>query len=484
MLFNSYEFIFVFLPVVLLLWHVTSRKAGATPGKFLLLLASLVFYGLGGPQFLLLLVASMAFNFLFGRLVGSETLATDVRKLLLAFGLVVNLGVLGYFKYADFFVANANALLGTDWPLLRVVLPLGISFYTFQKVGYLVDSYRGLTRGCSFADYCLFVSFFPQLIAGPIVHHSELLPQFRNQESRGCTADSLAEGVALFTLGLAKKVLIADSLSGSVGRVFAAAASGADFSTADAWLGLLAYTFQLYFDFSGYSDMAIGLGRMFGVTLPFNFNSPYSATSLSDFWRRWHTTLSNFIRDYLFIPFGGSRVGAFRTCFNLAAVMTVAGLWHGAKWTFVVWGAAHGVMLAANHLWRKTTGERVRLPKWAGWAGTFAFVMLAWVLFRADNLETAGRIYAKLFSFGDGQSGPPLVKPRYWIYAVLLIAVVRWLPNSQRMVFQSASDQDTPAWWRRLEWRPNRFWACLLALLFAACALSLSNVSEFLYWQF
>jgi alginate O-acetyltransferase complex protein AlgI len=483
-LFNSYAFIFVFLPVTLLLWHVIARKAGAAPGKIMLLLASLVFYAFGSPRFLLLLMASMTFNYVFGRLVGRGTLDHRIRKLLLVVGLVVNLGVLGYFKYAGFFMANANALFGTDWPLLKLALPLGISFYTFQKIGFLVDSYRGLIGECSFPDYCLFVGFFPQLIAGPIVHHSELLPQFRNRENRGCSSEGMAEGVTLFTLGLAKKVLIADGLSASASRVFAAAASGADFSTADAWLGLFAYTFQIYFDFSGYSDMAIGLGRMFGVKLPFNFDSPYAARSISGFWRRWHITLSNFIRDYLFIPFGGSRVGQLRACFNFALVMAIAGLWHGANWTFVVWGTLHGLALAVNFIWRKTAGERISMPPAIAWGGTFAFVTLSWVLFRADNLAAAGRIYAKLAEFGAGPGGPPLVKPRFWIYAALLVAAVRWLPNSQNLVFHTMTDGDRPGWWTRLEWRPNTLWACGLALLFAACVLSLSNVSEFLYWQF
>ncbi len=483
-LFNSYEFIFLFLPVILVLWHLTARKVGANAGKFLLLLASLSFYGLGGPQFLPLLMGSMAFNFGFGRLVARESTAPGLRKLLLAFGLAVNLGVLGYFKYADFFVANANAVFGTDWPLLRVVLPLGISFYTFQKVGFLVDSYRGLTRGCSFADYCLFVSFFPQLVAGPIVHHSELIPQFQRQENRGCDAGTLAQGVALFTLGLAKKVLVADSLSAPVGHVFSAVAAGKELSCGDAWLGLLLYAFQLYFDFSGYSDMAIGLGRMFGVRLPFNFNSPYAASSPADFWRRWHITLSNFIRDYLYIPFGGSRGGMFRTCFNLALVMTIAGLWHGARWTFVLWGAVHGLALVANRLWRKQAGEKVRLPAWFGWLGTFVFVMLAWALFRAESLAAAGRLYAKLLDFGVGPGGPSLVKPRYWIYAALLIAAMRWLPNSQQIVFRERAEIPSPVWWLRPEWRPDSVWAAALAALFAACVLSLSKAGEFLYWQF
>jgi alginate O-acetyltransferase complex protein AlgI len=483
-LFNSYAFIFLFLPVTLLVWHVIARRAGPAPGKVVLLLASLVFYGLGGLQFLGLLLGSMVFDFLITRQIGDGGASPIRKKILLVLGLVANLGLLGYFKYAGFFVANVNALLGTDWPLLKLVLPLGISFYTFQKVGYLVDVYRGITKPCGFTDYCLFVSFFPQLIAGPIVHHSELLPQFRNRENRGCSAAGMAEGVTMFTIGLAKKVLIADGLSASASRVFAAAAHGADFSTADAWLGLLAYTFQIYFDFSGYSDMAIGLGLMFGVKLPFNFDSPYSALSISAFWRRWHITLSNFIRDYLFIPFGGSRVGQLRACFNFALVMAIAGLWHGANWTFVAWGTLHGLALAVYFVWRKTADERITLPPTLAWLGTFAFVALTWVLFRADNLATAGRIYAKLFDFGAGPGGPPLVKPRFWVYAVLLVAAVRWLPNSQNIVFHTASDEAPPGWWLRLAWRPNTIWACLLALLFAACVLSLSNVSEFLYWQF
>ena len=283
MLFNSYVFLFVFLPLTLLVWHLTSRRFGGQAARFALLTASLMFYSTAGLWFLLLLVASMVVNFYLGRWLGSDSMSPGGRRALLAAGITANLALLGWFKYANFIAHNANEWFGTHWELGRIILPLGISFHTFQQIGYLVDAHRRLTREYRFADYCLFVSFFPQLVAGPIVHHADLIPQFRHLHNRGVESGPAAEGATMFTLGLAKKVLIADALGRQATATFAAVAAGSPVSGSDAWLGLLAYTFQIYFDFSGYSDMAVGLGRFFGVKLPFNFNSPYAATSLSDF---------------------------------------------------------------------------------------------------------------------------------------------------------------------------------------------------------
>ncbi len=486
MLFNSYEFIFVFLPLTWICWHWVAGRAGAGAGRRCLLAASLVFYGFGGPWLLGVLGGSLGFNFLTGRLLGREMLSARWRRLLLGMGVAGNLGLLGWFKYAGFFAANAGWLLGTEWTLAPIVLPLGISFYTFQQIGYLVDAYRGLTREYRFVDYSLFVTFFPQLIAGPIVHHADLLPQFKATNQPAGTAAGFAEGLTLFTLGLAKKVLIADRLAGPAGKVFGAVGLGADVTCGDAWLGLLAYTFQIYFDFSGYSDMAVGLGRMFGVRLPFNFNSPYAAVSLADFWRRWHITLSNFIRDYLYIPLGGNRRGRPRTLCNLMVVMTLAGLWHGANWTFVVWGAAHGLVLAAGQ-WVRAAPEPDAATRWRqgfGWLTTFTFVTLAWVLFRSDGLASAGRYYAELMELGSGTGATSLVKPRYWILVVLLGFAVRCLPNSRQLVPPGGGEGAEPAWWGAFRWRPCPAWAWGLGLLLTACLLSLSEVSEFLYWQF
>lgn len=484
MLFPSYEFLFLFLPVVLLVWHRVVRGRGEGAGRTWLLWASLVFYGCGGPGFLGVLIGSMVFNFAWGMWLGRPG-GGEVRRWLLGAGVAVNLGLLGYFKYAGFLATNLRSWFGVDWVAPQVVLPLGISFFTFQQIGYLADAYRGLTREYRFRDYALFVTFFPQLIAGPIVHHADLLPQFRSGRTgaSGGFAVGLASGLALFTLGLAKKVLVADNLSGTVARVFSAVAAGEDVRCGEAWLGLFAYSFQIYFDFSGYSDMAVGLGRMFGIRLPANFDSPYASRSLAEFWRRWHITLSNFIRDYLYIPLGGNRAGPGRTCFNLVLVMTLAGLWHGANWTFVVWGALHGLFLAIGVLWRRTAGTVLRVPAAVGWAGTFGFVVLAWVLFRSPDLAAAGRYYRELVDLGaaPGGAGAVLVKSRYWIHVLLLVAVVCGCPNS--LAWVPGADAG-PAARLRWCWRPSAGWGIGLGLLFAVCVLHLARVSEFLYWQF
>ncbi|HAB15907.1 MAG TPA: MBOAT family protein [Verrucomicrobiota bacterium] len=484
MLFNSYEFLFVFLPLTLLVWHITSRRWGGTTARHALLAASLVFYVTSGVFFLVLLLASIVVNFWVGRWLSGDSGSPTARKFLLGGAIAANLVVLGWFKYAHFIADNLNAVFGVDWVLGRIVLPLGISFHTFQQIGYLVDAHRKLTREYNFWDYSLFVSFFPQLVAGPIVHHADLVPQFKRLRGIGLEAGPAAEGATLFTLGLAKKVLLADALGRNASAVFGAMAAGETVSTSDAWLGLLAYTFQIYFDFSGYSDMAIGLGRFFGVMLPFNFNSPYAADSLVDFWRRWHITLSNFIRDYLYIPLGGNRLGTGRTYLNLLFVMTITGLWHGANWTFVLWGALHGVGLVANHLWRRGRAPAPDRAAWLPWLGTFVFVMLCWVLFRADRLSTAGRFYETLFSFTPNSGGPPIVRERYWIYFALLLPVVRLLPNTQEIVFGVPRTRSIPKFLDALRWKPAGGWAWVLGLLLGGCILSLSNVSEFLYWQF
>ena len=485
MLFNSYEFLFLFLPLTLWAWSFTGRRFGASAARHTLLVASLVFYATSGLNFLLLLVASMVFNFWVGHRLSRDSGSTTANRALLTVAITANLATLGWFKYAHFLADNLNSVFQTHWVLGQIVLPLGISFHTFQQIAFLVDAHRKLTREYSFADYCLFVSFFPQLVAGPIVHHGDLVPQFRQQRNGGLEAGNLAAGITMFSVGLAKKVLIADQLGRNSSSVFGAVASHLPVTAGDAWLGLLAYTFQIYFDFSGYSDMAVGLGLMFGIKLPFNFNSPYAAESLIDFWRRWHITLSNFIRDYLYIPLGGNRMGPSRTYLNLFLVMTVTGLWHGANWTFILWGALHGLGLLINHGWRQLRSPPPsNRPAWGSWALTLLFVMLGWVLFRANNLETAGRYLTALAQNPFHWEGSVLIRDRYWVYFVLLVLVVRFLPNSQEIVLGAKDKRFLPSWTGPLRWRPNQPWAWGLGLLFGACVLSLSNFSEFLYWQF
>lgn len=355
MLFNSYEYLLVFLPTTLVGYFLFQHTGRATAAQVWLVAASLVFYSWWGMTYLPLIVMSIFVNYGVGTALGYSRIR--FRKALLVGGIVFNLGLLGYFKYANFFTDNLNAL-GADIQIARIALPLAISFFTFQKIGYLVDSYRGETVGYDFLSYALFVTFFPQLIAGPIVHHKEIVPQFANSGNRRLVPDNVATGLCILGIGLFKKVFIADTLAGW-------ASPGFDISPAlsftEAWATSLSYTFQLYFDFSGYTDMAIGTALMFNVRLPINFNAPYRATNIQEFWRRWHITLSNFLRDYLYVPLGGSRRSEMRTYANLLIVFLLGGLWHGASWMFVIWGALHGGALVIHRAW---TRAGFSMPAW------------------------------------------------------------------------------------------------------------------------
>ena len=490
MLFNSYEFILFFLPVSLTGYFFAAHRLSTGTARLWLVLCSLFFYGWWNPHYLVLILGSMLGNYAMGKWLARLQGQRVAQKIALTAGVTANLALLGWYKYANFFVHEAGTMFGVNWTLNNIVLPLGISFFTFLQVGYLVDAAQGKTREYRFSNYALFVTFFPHLIAGPIVHHSDLMPQFARPETFRFNVRRFAAGFTLFTLGLAKKLLIADLLAPDAQHVFGVAASGQALRAADAWAGLGAFTFQIYFDFSGYSDMAIGLGLLFGIMLPFNFDSPYKSLSVVEFWRRWHITLSRFFRDYLYIPLGGNRRGSARVCANLLLTMTLAGLWHGANWTFLVWGAAHGVALAVNHLWRLkhplAEGQEARVAwgfRISAWTATFLFVMLSWVLFRADNLGVAGHYLQALFGAGpEGLSGRPLlVKSGLFVYLALLLVFACWSPNTQQLL---AAELPLPVAPSRWQWKPRPGLALVLGLLFAACVLSLSHVSQFIYWQF
>ena len=354
MLFNSYPFVFVFLPLVLAGFAVLTRWRSRTATLAFLIVASLAFYAWWNWRFLGLLLFSILFNFALGRRLqrrASERGAPVApARRLLALGIAVNVGLLGYFKYRNFLVDTVGMAVGTDWALPPIVLPLAISFFTFEQITYLVDAYHGDTGEYDFLGYALFISFFPHLIAGPIVRFKELVPQFSSRSTFVFSHENVARGLFIFAIGLFKKVMIADTFSPWVAPIFDRAPVVV-FS--DAWGATLAFALQLYFDFSGYTDMAIGLALMLNVVLPENFDSPYQARSIIDFWRRWHMTLSNFLRDYLYIPLGGGRRGEARRYANLFITMLLGGLWHGASWTFVLWGGLHGAYLAINHLWRR-----------------------------------------------------------------------------------------------------------------------------------
>src|SRR3984957_14535800 len=348
--FNSYPY-FVFLAVAVLGFRLLEQH-GPTGRRIFLLLMSYGFYAGCRADFLLLLLGSTLVNFLLGRAIEARRGRGQSSRAFLIAGLVFNLGLIGLFKYDTLLVSSANDLLGLDWAVPHLFLPLAISFFTFEQISYLVDADAGKTHGYSPLDYALFVAYFPHLIAGPIVRHNDLIPQFRQIKPRN---DDLSTGVTLFTIGLAKKSLIADNLAPFADAVFDAAGRGTHLGMGDAWLGTLFFAFQIYFDFSAYSDMALGSSIMLGIRLPVNFHSPYKSAGIIEFWRRWHISLSAFLRDYLYIPLGGNRQGRTRRYLNLFITMLLGGLWHGANWTFMLWGGLHGLYLSINHAFRRLT---------------------------------------------------------------------------------------------------------------------------------
>jgi D-alanyl-lipoteichoic acid acyltransferase DltB (MBOAT superfamily) len=461
-----------------------------------LVAASLFFYGWWNPVYLLLILASIFFNYSVGRYLsrpaGSGRGAG--RRAALVLGVSANLGALAWFKYANFLLENINFTLGSQLPGGIIVLPLAISFFTFQQIAYLADAYQGRTHEYSFLHYTLFVTFFPQLIAGPIVHHREMLPQFRAAATYVLRPENLAIGGTIFTLGLFKKVVLADNLALLASPAFAAAERGAQLNWSESWQAVGAYTLQLYFDFSGYSDMAIGLGRLFGIKIPLNFNSPYRAANIIDFWRWWHMTLSRFLRDYLYIPLGGNRHGRIRRYRNLMIAMVLGGLWHGAGWTFVVWGTLHGVYLCLNHLWHRVGPGPV--GRW--WSlmlarvVTLAAVMLGWIFFRAETFTGAGRILAGFTHFPA--AGPTRNDLQLVLASAVALAALWMLPNVHEMLRHHAPAHDYPrtgsegAPLSRLHasflWKPSPAWAVVTGAAAAAAILSLTRVSEFLYFQF
>ena len=399
---HSFELIVLFLALTIALHFLLNRAGHFRLALAGLVVMSLVFCGWRALSDVELLLASIGINFLIGCSI--HRYSTDLgsrRKLLLALGITINLALLGYFKYSAFVLDNINAVMHTTYPLVVGYLPLGISFLTFQQIAYLMDVYRGQVKSFNFLDYCFLCSFFPKTLAGPIIRHGEITPQL-NERMRALTLAALAEGMTRFTIGLFKKVVMADTLAGYANSLFTADAFGRDLGMVEAWGGILAYTFQLYFDFSGYTDMALGIARMFGIALPENFNSPYKATNIIDFWKRWHMTLSRFLRDYLYISLGGNRQGAVRQYLNLLLTMVLCGLWHGASWTFVIWGALHGGYLLINHGWRRL--ELACAPV-VGWGLTFLSVAFGWAWFRADTVPAAIKLTASLLGLNGLWAG-------------------------------------------------------------------------------
>ncbi len=505
MLFNSPVYLFLFLPLAVLVYYTLNARRLVYAAKLWLVFASLFFYGYWNPVYLVLIGASILVNFGIGRALHPDNQGyTRIagrqlpRKATLAIGILFNLGLLGYFKYADFFIANYNALTSSAVGPLHLVLPLAISFFTFQQVAYLVDSYQSDTQEYDFPNYCLFVTFFPQLIAGPIVHHREMMPQFMRRRNAVIDYRNMALGLFIVSLGLLKKIYVADSFAVWANAGFEAKHT---LNLLEAWGTSLSYTFQLYYDFSGYSDMAIGGALLFNIYLPVNFNSPYKALSIREFWQRWHMTLSRWLRDYVYIPLGGNRFGKLQTLNNLFITFVLGGLWHGAGWTFVIWGTLHGAAMCIHRAWMLLG---LRMHAWLAWPVTFLFINCTWVFFRAPSVRDALHILKSMAglnglggiegparfageaarfltgTYGDIFAGPLLLVPfSLDKFAVIFGFVALILPNSLEISgYQRYGG-------RILFGRTSLFLAVQSAvLLFALFRLLSSHPSAFLYFNF
>lgn len=480
MLFNSYIFILVFLPIVFASYYLLLSLKNKNVAKIFFVIANLYFYSYWNVKYLPIILSSIAVNFTLASIL-NKLHGLVLKRVILTIGILFNIGLLGYYKYYDFFMTNINVVFKTDISLLNLALPLAISFFTFQQIAYLVDTFREGTKEYSLLDYVFFVTFFPHLIAGPIVHHREIIDQLRDGTNYRMKANNIASGLYIFSIGLFKKVIIADTLAEWVNLGYNNIAS---LTLYDSWVTTLAYTFQLYFDFSGYCDMAIGLGLLFNIKLPVNFNSPYKALDIQDFWRRWHMTLGRFFTHYLYIPLGGNRKGAVRTYINLFIIFFVSGIWHGAGWTFVIWGILHGIASVINRFWK---GFNLELPKFIAWFITFFFVHIAWVFFRSPDINTAQMMLKKMFSiqtfhfpagitgFLNENLGTHLVP---WTYYFDLKLAALFIGILAIVIFAKNSIE------RLNSFKPSYRTAVFVSFIGVLALLYLNRVSEFLYFKF
>ncbi len=485
MLFNSYIFIFAFLPIMLIGYFWLSQQRLILGSKVWLVGGSLFFYGYWDIVYIPLLLGSIMVNFLVGSALADTKPLKVEKKNLLIFGLIFNIALLGYFKYTDFFLDNFNGLFSANIPLPHIILPLGISFFTFTQIAFLVDAYKGKVKEYGLLNYMLFVTYFPHLLAGPILHHSEMMPQFVSRWNWAVRWRNVAVGLFLFSIGLFKKVVIADTFATWANTGFDVATT---LNLFEAWATSLSYTLQLYFDFSGYTDMAIGISLMFNIHLPINFNSPYKAKDIQDFWRRWHITLSRFLRDYIYIPLGGNKVGRYRNYSNLFAVFLIGGLWHGASWMFVIWGALHGIAIVLHRIW-KDLG--LRMWGWMGWLITFNFVNVAWVFFRAKDFASAEKVLGGMVGFG-GIVLPEKLAGKFAFLSKYGVEFGSWLGDIGGtastalwiigMVVFVIVIKNSQEWSKKL--KPTLKFQLFTAILLAIGILSLSKISQFLYFQF
>lgn len=476
MVFSSYIFVLAFLPCVLVGYYLLSRLHNPYPQRIFLVLSSLFFYGYFEPKYLTIILGSIAVNFAVASL-SLRCKSKTAKRILLSVSVIFNVLLLGYYKYFDFFASSINALASTQITLRKILLPLGISFFTFQQLSFQIMVYRSEKHKLNFVNYSLFVSFFPQLVAGPIVRYDEFVPQLDKPDIRQFNIDNLALGLFTFTLGLFKKIIIADTVSVIVDNGFNANSS---LGLLPAWVCALGYTFQIYFDFSGYSDMAIGLGKMFNIELPINFDSPYKSSSISDFWKRWHITLGKSLSEFVYIPLGGNRHGRARKCLNLFLTFLVSGIWHGAAWTFVAWGVAHGAARVFEEIFQSVLNK---IPKLIRTAFTFLFVCMAFVLFRAESFSQAIKIYRgtlNLSSFGisqfrsiisDGIIGLPNGIAVVLTLSIILICFL--------LVFRSKSTAELTR-----EFNPTPARAAVCAVLLIASIIGMSRSAVFIYFNF
>ena len=486
MLFNSYVFVLAFLPICIIGYFLLN-KLNYTAANLFLFAMSVFFYGYLNPSYVLIIISSIVCNYFISAFLSKEG-KKSTRKLIFILGIIFNLGLLGYFKYMDFFIKNINGIFRTDLALLKIALPLGISFFTFQQISYLADVYSGSTKKYPFIGYACYVCFFPQLVAGPIVSHDEFFPQFLNSENRKINFNNLGVGIYLFSLGLAKKVLIADIFGKAVDTAYSEYVSIESFNSLTAIFIVFAYAIQLYFDFSGYSDMAIGIGKMFNINLPINFDSPYKAHSINDFWSRWHLTLTRFFTKYVYIPLGGNRRGKARTYVNIMIVFFLSGLWHGADWTFVFWGVCHGLLVVIGRMGKKAFDV---IPKWIGRIYTFVVVSLLWVFFRSETFGQAFSLIRRVFTGGKGfihsDYTKAFVVPEFAFvfygrdimsripsaftvaYTIAACFIVFFMKNNEKDYMKKSFTVGK---------------ALISAFLLMWCVFSFQNVSTFLYFNF
>jgi len=489
--FNSYQFMIVFLPATLALFFAIGGRSQPAARLFLLA-ASFLFYAWWSTEYALLILATIVVNYWFAQKIqGLSKRQVTSAKLLLSVVIAANVCVLGYCKYRNFFVGNFNAATGTEWPLAPFVLPLAISFSTLQQIAYLVESYRHRVEQPSLATYSLFVLFFPQLVAGPIVRHHDLLPQLHDKRIFSFDQRSFAVGLSFFVLGLAKKLLIADPLSTVADPLFDGALVDAP-TLSQAWTGLLAFTFAFYFDFSGYCDMAIGVARMIGLRLPYNFDSPYRATSIIDFWRRWNITLATWLHDYLYVPLTGGRRGKIRRSVSLLCATLLGGLWYGPAWHFALWGLLLGACLIVNHAWRAVQ-RRIRrripligVPAPVGWLLTFSTVIFAWVLFRSPTMAHAYAMLEGLAGLNGLHSEKlaMVIGPGKGSTLAVAVMIALLMPSTQRIIDAATARRSRTSSGLPLKWQPTLLWSIALAAIFFLSLTRLSMVGEFVHFPF